>query len=79
MLNLIKNDSKELTKQKQTQRFWIQIHGYQRGNVGQRDKLGGWEWHKHTTIHKIIGWFTQYCVITYMGKESEKEWMCVYV
>ena len=25
------------------------------------------------------GNFTQYSVINYMGKESEKEWMCVHV
>ena len=30
-----KNDTKELKKQKQTQRFWNQIYGYQRGKVGR--------------------------------------------
>ena len=43
MWNVTKSDTKELTKQKQTQRFWNQIYGYQRGNVGGRDKLGGWD------------------------------------
>ena len=34
-----KNDTKELTEQKQTQRFWNQIHGYQRGNRGQEGQI----------------------------------------
>ena len=41
----------------------------------------------HTTIYKeskkdllsSTGKATQYCIITYMGKECEKEWMYVYV
>ena len=41
------------TKQKQTHRSWNQIYGYQRGNVGGSDKLGDWDWHRHTTIYKI--------------------------
>ena len=34
-------------------RFRNQTYGYRRGNVGRRDKLGGWDGHIHTTIHKI--------------------------
>ena len=30
------------TKQKQTHRLQKQTYGYQRGNVGGRDKLGVW-------------------------------------
>ena len=41
------------TKQKQTHRFQNQIYGYQRGNVGEQDKLGSWDWHTHTTMYKI--------------------------
>ena len=43
MWSLTKNDTKELKKQKQTQRFWHQIYGYQMGNVEERDNLGGWD------------------------------------
>ena len=32
MRNLMKHDTKELMKQKQTQRFWNQIYGNQMGN-----------------------------------------------
>ena len=41
------------TKQKQTYRLWKQTYGYQRGKVGGRDKLGGWDLHINTTIYKI--------------------------
>ena len=73
---------------KQKQRFQNQTQGYQRENTGERDKLGDWDKHiyTYTHIHTIYikqisnedlphstGKSTQYCVITYMGKESEKE------
>ena len=45
MYDLIKNDTEEFIKQKQTQRFRSQISGYQRGNVVGRDILGGWDQH----------------------------------
>ena len=45
-----------------------------------RDKLGVWDKHRHTTIYKIgkqqrptVQHSTQDLVITYNGKESEKE------
>ena len=41
------------TKQKKTHWFQNQTYGYQRGNSGVRDGLGGWDWHMHTTIYKI--------------------------
>ena len=28
-------------------------YGYQRGNMGERDKSGAWDEHTHTTIYKI--------------------------
>ena len=31
------------TKQKETHRLRKETYGYQRGNVGGRDKLGGWD------------------------------------
>lgn len=44
-----------------------------------RDKLGDWDCHIHTAIHKqvtnkgsLYGTGTQYSVITNMGKESKK-------
>ena len=51
------------------------------------DKLGDWDWHIHTTIYKIdnkdllysTGNTTHYSVMAYMGKESKKEWIYVYV
>ena len=33
------------TKQKQTHRHRKQMYGYQRGKVGERNKLGVWDWH----------------------------------
>ena len=51
----------------------------------RRDKLGVWDYHIHTTIYKIdnqlcsTGNSTQYFVITYKGKESEKEYIHIYV
>ena len=31
------------TKQKKTHRFQKQSYGYQKGNMGRRDKLGAWD------------------------------------
>ena len=54
----------------------------------KRDKSGARDWHAHTTMYKIdnqqgptisTGNSTQYSVITYMRKESEKEWIYVYI
>ena len=52
------------------------------------DKLGVWDEHIQTTIHKIHNQegstvyntenYTQYCVITYKAKESEKEYIFMY-
>ena len=76
------------TKQKQAQRFQNQTYCYQRGNTGLRDKLGGWDWHIHTTIYTnpisnknllySTGTSTRYSVIAHRRKESEKEWLYVY-
>ena len=71
-------------------RFWKQTYGYQRGNLvgwGTNQKLG---MNIHTLLY--INWITnkdllystknstQYSIITYVGKESEKkEWIYVYV
>ena len=40
------------TKQKQTHGLQKQIHGYQREEVGGGSKLGIWNKHIYTTIHK---------------------------
>ena len=45
MWNLIKNDMRTY-KTEQTQRFLNQTYSYQRGNVGGRDKLGGWDYYR---------------------------------
>ena len=88
MWNLIlKNDKNELRKTEAAHRFQKQTYGDQRGEG--RDKLGVWDKRIHTSIYKkyIInkdllcstGNSTQCSVITYMGKDSEKAWACVYV
>ena len=48
--------------------------------------MGVWDGHMHTVLGLdnrdlpyITGNSTQYSVMIYMGKESEKEGMCVYV
>ena len=41
------------TKRKQTHRLRKQTYGYQRGKVGGRGKLGGWDKQIHTTMYKI--------------------------
>ena len=59
---------------------------FTKGEVFGGDILGDWDWNIHTTIYKTgnkdlpysTGKFTQYCII-YIGKESEKEWINVYV
>ena len=55
---------------------------------GGRDQLGVRDWHGHTEVYGTTGQWdllestghsTQYSVIIHVEKESEKEWMCVYV
>ena len=72
------------TKQKQTQRHRKEIYSYQRGNTEGYIKSLGLAY-VYTTIYKIIskdllystGSATQYSVITYMGKESEENGICI--
>ena len=54
----------------------------------RRDGLGVWDWPMHTVVYGMTaqwgpavqqGNSTEYPVIIYMVKESEKEWMCEYV
>ena len=63
-------------------------YGYQKGQVAGRDGLRVWDWPVHTEIYVMTGQWdllyntensTQYSAIIYVGKESEREWMCVYV
>ena len=56
-----------------------------------RDGLGVWNWDMYTDVYGMtVQWgpadllystenSTQYAVIIYVGKESERQWMCVYV
>ena len=74
---------------KQTHRHRKQTYGYQRGKVG----VGGINWEFGINVYTLLyikyiinkdllyrtGNSTQYSVITYMGKESEKEWIYVHV
>ena len=76
------------TKQKQSHRCKKQTYGYQAGKVGE-----GINWEIGIDIHTLLyikqltkkdllystGNSTQYSVMTYMGKESNKEWIYVYV
>ena len=49
-----KNDTIELKKQKQTQRFQNQTYAQQRRNMGERrDKLWGWDLYLHPAIYSI--------------------------
>ena len=41
------------------------------------DKLGVWDWLMYTDEPK--GNSIHYSVIIYVGKESEREWMCAHV
>ena len=51
---ILKNDTNELIYKTETDlQYRKQTYGYQRGNMVGRDKLGAWDWHIHTTIHKI--------------------------
>ena len=68
------------TKQKQSHRCRKQTYGSQGGKGVGRDKLQDWNGHIHTTVHKIdkqqdllysTGYYIQYVVITYNGKESK--------
>ena len=58
------------------------MYGHQREKVRGRDKLRRWDLHTHTTIYRVDNQqgptvqrrnYTQYSVIIYMGKESEKD------
>ena len=76
------------TKQKQSHRYRKQTYGYQRGKVG-----GGINWEIRIDTYTLLfikqksnenllystGNSTQYSVMTYMGKESKKEWIYVYI
>ena len=76
-----------LTKQKQSHRCRKLTYGYQGG------KGGGINWEIGIDIYTLLyikqitnkdllystGNSTQYSVMTYMGKESKKEWISIYV
>ena len=74
------------TRQKQTHRLQKQTMVTKREDVVKRDKIRNFGLtYTYITIYEIdikdllysIGNSTQQSVITYMGKESEKEWMYV--
>ena len=46
------------------------------------NKLGDWDWYIHTTIYKIGNLkqpTAQYSIMTYVRKESKKEWIYIYI
>ena len=77
---------------KETHRLRKKTYGYQRGKVGGEGWISGLglayahycAWKVNTMEgqqgsaeqHREL---SQYSVITYMGKESKKEWICVYI
>ena len=76
------------TKQKQIHRLRKQIYGYQGGKVGGGiNQEFGINRYTLPYIKKIMNKdllystrnSTQYSVMTSVGKESKKEWICVYV
>ena len=46
---------------------------------GRKKLREGPESEKWHDVKRSTGNSTQYSVIVYMGKESEREWICVYV
>ena len=76
-----------LTKQKQSQRFESQTWLPKRKCGGGKYQGIGIDtytvlyikWMGNEDLLHVTGKFTQYSVITHMGKESEKEWIYVYV
>ena len=76
------------TKRKQTHRHRKQTSGYQRGKVegGRINQEVGINIYTLLYIKQVVNKdllnstenSAQYSVITYMGKESEKEWIYVY-
>ena len=73
MWNLERNDTNELTKQKETHRLIEGIYGY----WGGRGSQGAWEGHVHTSIFKMDNkqdlimcspWNSTHCYVTsWMG------------
>ena len=53
MWNLKRNDTNELTKQKETHRLREQTYGCQRGIMGGRESQGVWDRHVYTAIFKM--------------------------
>ena len=76
------------TKQKQTHRHRKQTYGYQRGKGGEGGINQRFGINRYTLLHikqinnkdllYSIGDYIQYLVITYNGKESEKEYICTH-
>ena len=80
------------SKQKQTHRHRKHTYGYQGGKVGGGGG-GGMNWEIGIDIYTLLyikqinkknllfstGNSTQYSVMTYIGVESKKEWIYVYV
>ena len=76
-------------QQKETHRPWKQTYSYQRGQVVGEGRIGGlglayahcgiWnDWPMGDLLY-FTGNSTQHSVIIYMGKQSEKERMCIHV
>ena len=76
-----------ITNLQQIYRLQKQTYGYQRAKAGGRDEWGVgidictlcMEWMVNGDLLFSTENSTQYSVITYMGKEFEKQWICGYV
>ena len=86
----LKNDANEFIYRIETNLWTLKTNLWlpKWTGCGERDGLGVWDWHMHTVVYGMTdqwgpavqsGNLTQYSVMIYMGKESEKEWMCIRV
>ena len=59
-----------------------------KGKIWEGDRLGGWDWHIYILLYTVSSnkdllysarKSFQYSVADYMGKESEQEWMYMYM
>ena len=81
-----KRDTNELICRTQTDSQTLKTNiWFPKKSGGGKDGWGICEWHMDTLVYGITDLLystensIQYSVIIYMGKKSEKEWMCVHV
>ena len=82
----LKKDTNELIYKAERDLYSLKTNIVTKGDRWwRRDELEVGDWHMHTVVFGITGQprpeenSTQYAVIIHIGKESEKEWLCVCV